>query len=114
MKPLIVCLGEKEWDLTGCEQLEQMLAPTLQHPNVIIDMTAVEFLDSSCLHKLVGMYNERVTQHGFLPARIVIAAPNIRKLFALVNLDRLWPIFHTLDEARADAGLDVIAAPSRV
>lgn len=39
-------------------------------PNVVIDMTAVQFMDSSCLRKLVHMYQERATGHGFSPARL--------------------------------------------
>lgn len=101
--PLMICLSEKEWDLANCEELEQLLAPALEHPNVIINMTAVQFMDSSCLHKLIGMHNERVEQRGLFPARLVIASPRTRKLFAIVNLDQLWPIFYTVDEARRDA-----------
>jgi anti-anti-sigma factor len=98
-EPLIIRLREEEWDLAVCEHLEQLLVPALEHPNVIIDMTAVRFLDSSCLHKLVHMYGERVTRRGFSPARLVVTSPNVRKLFAILNLDQVWRIFGTVDEA---------------
>lgn len=98
-EPLIIRLREEEWDLAVCEHLEQLLVPALEHPNVIIDMSAVRFLDSSCLHKLVHMYRERVIRRGFSPARLIVTSPNVRKLFTIVNLDQVWRIFGTLDEA---------------
>jgi anti-anti-sigma factor len=100
---LVISLIDEEWDLTNCERLEELLVPALDHPNVVIDMTAVQFMDSSCLHKLVHMYQERVTRGGLSPARFVIPSSNIRRLFAIVNLDQLWAIFETLDEACSDA-----------
>jgi anti-anti-sigma factor len=104
-RPLIVRLTDEDWDLTLCERLEQLLAPALEQPNVVIDMAAVQFMDSSCLNKLIHMHNERVTKRGFSPVRLVIASPNIRRLFAIANLDRLWPIFETVDEACKHAGI---------
>jgi anti-anti-sigma factor len=100
----MICLADEEWDLTNCERLEELLAPALRHSNVVIDMTAVQFMDSSRLHKLVHMYQERVTRNGFSPARLVIPSPSIRRLFAIV-LDQIWTVFGTLDKACGDASL---------
>jgi anti-anti-sigma factor len=105
-RPLVIRLQEPEWDLTTCDKLEEQLTPTLDWPNVIIDMSAVKFLDSSCLRKFFKMYQERVTTRGFEPARLVVNASNIRRLLAIVGFDELWPIFETREEALAAATAD--------
>jgi anti-anti-sigma factor len=108
---LIIRLAGEEWDLSTCEELEELLAPGMEHPTVVIDMTAVRYMDSSSLRKLVQMYQKRVNRAGFSCARLVISSPNIRRLFAIVNLDEIWPIFETLEEACSDASISNDPAP---
>ena len=96
---MVVTLPGDEWDLTARESLAELLAPALEHPNVVIDMTAVQYIDSSCLNVLIHMYHQRVSERGFSAARLVIASPNVRRLFAIVDLDKLWRIYGTLGEA---------------
>jgi anti-anti-sigma factor len=99
LRPLVITLREPEWDLTACDELEKHLAPAFSHPNVVIDMSAVTFIDSSCLRTLALMRQKRVTEGGFGPVRLVIEDSNIRRLFSVVGFDKLWPIFETLKEA---------------
>lgn len=101
--PLIVHLRDAEWDISSKDALRDVLAPALEHPSVILDMTAVTFIDSTCLGELVRMYKTRTKEHGFEPARLAIASPRVRHLFGIVEFDRLWPIFETLEEAIAHA-----------
>ncbi|MGA8535253.1 MAG: STAS domain-containing protein [Candidatus Tumulicola sp.] len=99
-QPLVIRLEEPEWDVSTCERLEQRLAPAIDHADVVVlEMSAVRFMDSTCLGKLVRMYRLRVTGRMFEPTRLVVASPQIRHLFALVKFDELFPIFDTLDEA---------------
>lgn len=63
--PHIIRLAEPEWDIASCDLLYRILAPALTQPDVIIDMSAVTYLDSSCLSKLIKLYVERVTKNGF-------------------------------------------------
>ncbi len=96
---MIVRLRQAEWDLTTCERLAELLAPAFDQPDVVVDMTDVEYIDSTCLQKLVDMHRERVDVRSFAPARLAIPSPNVRKLLSVVKLDQLWPIFETLPEA---------------
>jgi anti-anti-sigma factor len=97
--PHIIRLAEPEWDIASCDLLYRILAPALTQPDVIIDMSAVTYLDSSCLSKLIKLYVERVTKNGFPPSRMVITSPHIMRLFKITELDRLWSIHPTVAEA---------------
>jgi anti-anti-sigma factor len=96
---LIIRLEDDEWDFSACERLEDLLRPAYARPRVVIDMTAVTYLDSSCLQQFVNMNKERVTNRQFAAAHLVIPSANIRRLFAMVGLDKVWPIFEDLSDA---------------
>jgi anti-anti-sigma regulatory factor len=112
-RPLVIRLLDAEWDLTTCDRLEAELLPTLDRPNVIIDMSRVTFLDSSCLRKLFKMHQERVITRGFEPASLIVTASNIRRLLAIVGFDEHWPVFETPEKALA-AAADVVRKKSAV
>jgi anti-anti-sigma factor len=96
---LVIELESPEWDISLKDELELALAPALKHPRVVIDLSAVTYMDSTCLGKLAVINQKRVLKHGFAHARLVITSPNIEKLFRTVKFDKIWPIFGSLDEA---------------
>ena len=100
--PLVITIDEREWDLAASEQFAQLLAPACDRPNVIIDMSRVEYIDSSCLGKLAALRKAR--KPSAPQARLVVASPNVLRVLKIVGFDRLWPIFSSLDEALLDAG----------
>ncbi len=65
--PHIIRLAEPEWDIASCDLLYRILAPALTQPDVIIDMSAVTYLDSSCLSKLIKLYVEARDQKRLRP-----------------------------------------------
>ncbi len=89
---------EGEWDLARADELERLLQPTYDFPNVILDMTNSTYADSTCLGRLIRMRAHR-RENGFEPACIVLPSPQLRKLFDLVGFDRIWPLYDTLEEA---------------
>jgi anti-anti-sigma factor len=100
-RPLVVRLQDAEWDLSTCEKLRFLLIAATNQPRVVIDLSAVTFMDATCLGKLAGMQRERLGKAGLLPAALVVAYPPLRRLFTLVGFEHVWPIFSTLDEALA-------------
>lgn len=98
--PLVISLKKPEWDVVFAAELERLLEPSYFHPDVIIDMSKVRFIDSTCLGKLVKMRKERRTR-GFAAERIVLPNENIRRVFALVRFDEIWPLYRNLTEAIA-------------
>lgn len=110
--PTILTLAAEEWDIESADALASLLAPAADHRDVIVDLSAVSYIDSTCLGKFVGMRAKRGAR-GFEPAKLVIASPRIRRLFAIVKFDEIWPIYATLHEAlRADTGESAIAPAS--
>ncbi|HKU67741.1 MAG TPA: STAS domain-containing protein [Candidatus Baltobacteraceae bacterium] len=97
--PLVVTLTG-EFDIYNVDALGALLAPTYEHPDVVVDMSEVRYLDSTALTVFIRMRKRRMIAN-FQPARMVGLNPNIRRLFALTRLDVVWPIYETLDEALA-------------
>jgi anti-sigma B factor antagonist len=65
---------------------------------VIVDLTAVEFLDSSGLGALAAARNHAATTAAALA--IVCSNPNLLKLFRITGMDRVLTIHPDLDAAR--------------
>lgn len=64
---------------------------------VIIDMARVDFVDSSGLGSLVGAL-KLVNNHGG-DIKIVSPRPEVRTIFELTRLHRIFDMFETLDIA---------------
>lgn len=67
-------------------------------PMLVIDLSEVSLLDSTGLGVLLKC-NERT---GGGRVRLVAPSPQLRKVFAIVALDQVLPIFATLTEALAE------------
>jgi anti-anti-sigma factor len=100
--PVLVRLESSDWDIASRDKLAKILEPAAAYPNVILDLSAVRFMDSTCLGRLAHMEQER-QRAGLASARLVIASENIRRLFKVVAFDRIWPIFNSVDEALSQA-----------
>jgi anti-anti-sigma factor len=76
-----------ELDLAGIDELEQVFAEACEPGRPLtIDLTGLEFIDSSGLRVLLGVHNAAARQ-GF--AYTVIAGPpQVHRAFALCGLDR--------------------------
>jgi anti-sigma B factor antagonist len=68
--------------------------------DVVVDMTKVEFLDSTGLGVLVGGL-KRVRSHDGSLA-LVCSQERILKIFRITGLTKVFPIYDTLDEALQD------------
>jgi anti-anti-sigma factor len=95
---LIVTLSRAEYDIYSCEDFALELQETYDRQTVIVDMSAVTYLDSTCLGKLARMRSERAAR-GYAPAHLVVTAENIKRLFKIVHFDELWPLYDSLEEA---------------
>ena len=65
---------------------------------VIVNMDGVGFIDSSGLGVLVGALR-RVREAGG-DLRVVCGRDNVVKIFRITGLDRVFPMFTSLDQAR--------------
>lgn len=96
--PFIVTLDAPEWDLASCGELAKLLEPAREPAAALVDLSRVDFIDSTCLGKIAALQGKRMAG-GLAPAALVVATPQVRRLFAIVQFDRLWPIFESLDDA---------------
>jgi anti-sigma B factor antagonist len=64
---------------------------------LVIDLTAVRFIDSSGLGALVSGFKNASAREGSL--KLCCLQPQVRSMFELTRLHRVFEIFSTLEEA---------------
>jgi len=91
-----------EIDVYTAPVLREELAALIdaEHTQIVVDLTAVPFMDSTGLGVLVGALKKVKTLGGDL--RLVIDQEKVLKVFRITALTQVFPIFATLDEALAD------------
>ena len=77
------------------EQLHGLVASGT--PRIVVDLDAVDFLDSTGLGVLVGAL-KRVRANGGELA-LVCTSPRIRKVFEVTGLTKVFALYDTVDEA---------------
>lgn len=70
--------------------------------NLVLDLSGVEFLDSTGLGVLVGALNRVRAQDGSLA--LVLTQERILKVFEITGLRKVFPIHATVAEAVGSAG----------
>lgn len=88
-------------------EIDVYTAPTLRErlvelsdagtSNIVVDLTAVEFLDSTGLGVLVGGLKRAKSAGGTL--RLVCSTERILKIFRITGLQEVFHIASTIDEA---------------
>ena len=98
-KDACVVLVTGEVDVYTSPSLKSALMAAAEEdcPTVIADMSGVDFIDSSGLGVLVGALRRAREAGGEL--RVVCDKENIVKIFRITGLDRVFPMFSTLDQA---------------
>jgi anti-sigma B factor antagonist len=88
-----------EVDVYTAPKLRERLVELVSdgHHQLIVDMTKVEFLDSTGLGVLVGGL-KRVRSHDGSLA-LVCNQERILKIFRITGLTKVFPIYDSLDEA---------------
>ena len=66
--------------------------------DLVVDLTQLEFLDSTGLGALIGAHR-RATEHGGT-FRLIVSDGPIARLLNITGLIRVFAVYHTLDEAR--------------
>jgi anti-sigma B factor antagonist len=89
-----------EIDVYTAPRLKEELVSVVESgcPNVIVDMEKVGFIDSSGLGVLVSALRRARERDGVV--RIVCTRDNILKIFRITGLDKVFPIFADMDEAK--------------
>ena len=69
------------------------------YKKIVLNFTNVGFLSSAALGKLIMLYKKVAVRDGSL--KLCCIAPDIRELFTMMNLDRIFTICGTEGEAIA-------------
>lgn len=88
-----------EVDVYTAPKLREKLVALVSegHHDIIVDMTKVDFLDSTGLGVLVGGLKRVLSHDGSLA--LVCDQERILKIFRITGLTKVFPIHSTLDEA---------------
>lgn len=93
-----------EVDLGTAPELREKLFELVAdgHRGIVIDLTATEFMDSTGLGALVAGLKRLRAHQGDM--RLVCTTARIRKVFEITHVDRVIPMFDSVDAACADLG----------
>jgi anti-sigma B factor antagonist len=99
--PWMVVAVSGEVDVATAPRLrEQLIAlVTDGHYRIVVDLDAVEFIDSTGLGVLVGALKRVRTLDGDMA--LVCNYPRIRKGFEITGLTRVFPMYPSVEEAVA-------------
>jgi anti-sigma B factor antagonist len=68
--------------------------------NLIVDLTQLEFLDSTGLGVLIGAHR-RAAEHGG-SFRLIVSDGSIARLLNITGLIAVFAVYHSMDDARND------------
>jgi anti-anti-sigma factor len=106
-----VVAAPEEIDITNAGLLRAALLAA--RPNgsrtVVVDMSGTHFCDSSGLNVLVRAHQR--AQAGGGEVRLVVSGESVLRIFAVTGIDRVIPIFATLDDALSGPLARVPAPP---
>jgi anti-sigma B factor antagonist len=100
--PWTVLTVAGELDVAGAPELRQHVMTSVRKGGhrLVIDLTGVDFIDSFGLGVLVGALKRVRLLDGDL--LLVVPEPRVRRVFEICDLDRVFTLFHTLDQAIGD------------
>lgn len=89
-----------EVDVYTAPQLKEKIVQHIESGcvNILVDLEHVGFIDSSGLGVLVGALRRAKERSGVI--RLICTRENILKIFRITGLDKVFPIFETVEEAR--------------
>ena len=92
-----------ELDVVGGPELRQHVMAQLSEgsSHLVLDLSGVDFIDSFGLGVVVGALKRTRLLDGDL--RVVVPAPRIRRVFEVCDLDRVFKLHKTVQEAVSTA-----------
>jgi len=98
MDVAVVDLREKALDASNSEKLKKGMADTLESYNkVVIDMSRVEFVDSSGCGALLSCLRQLGDRGGDL--KLCGVQKNVERLFELVRMNRIIDVYPSKEDA---------------
>lgn len=99
----VVTIANEQLDSSNTGAFKTQIQAVIDsNKNVIFDMSAVRFVDSSGLGAILAFLRRLHDMGGDL--KLVGLTKPVRMLFELVRMHRIFEIFHTADEAVSSFG----------
>ena len=100
---LFIITAKGEIDVWTAEALRQSLHDLQAdgHPQVLVDLTGVPFVDSTGIGVLVGGLKRAREAGGSL--HLVVDSPGVLKVLRITSLDQVFPVHETLAAAMTAA-----------
>lgn len=94
-----VLVGTGRLNMVRAPKLREVVAEVVAagHHHLVLDMTGIEFVDSSGLGALVGCLKAARQAGGDL--RIANAGPQVRMVLELTGMDRVFTPYGSVDQA---------------
>ena len=89
-------------DLHAAPELRERLRGAIDDgaTTLVVDLSETSFLDSTSLGVLLGAMKRLREQDGQI--RLVVPRPEVRRIFEITLLDRIFPLHETQEEALAE------------
>ena len=97
MDPVIITL-RGEYDLSRQSELRGTLEPFYHDTYVVLDLTGVSYVDSTCICEFIRLRQTRAAA-GLRPACFVVNDRRFGRLFHFLGLDEIFTVVHSLEEA---------------
>jgi anti-anti-sigma factor len=94
--PTVIALAG-EWDIYRRDELRQILGASYDERDVVLDMSAVTYADSTLLSELVLMRKHRLTND--LPRVALVPSKPFERILTITGMKELWPCFSTAESA---------------
>jgi len=96
--PITLTFNE-DLDLAYRPELRAALQRVVEAPAVVLDLSAVPYMDSTAIAELIIFYKQRDCR-----GVSIVVSPSIDKLLSISGLNRLFATYDSLAEALAGAG----------
>jgi anti-sigma B factor antagonist len=97
----VILVLQGDADLHGAPELRDRLAEAISNgaEHIVVDLSSVSFIDSMALGVLLGARHRLRRVDGDL--RLVVVSSDLRRIFELSLLDRVFPLDRTRNDALA-------------
>ncbi|GAA0928119.1 anti-sigma F factor antagonist [Kribbella koreensis] len=108
---LVVVELAGDLDMETTPALTAELKAVLGARPVVVELSGVEFMDSSGIGVLLGAHREAAAEGGAL--LLVAASPRLQKIFKITHLHKVFALHETMESAVAslESPLEIEGAP---
>jgi anti-anti-sigma factor len=96
----VVVLPAAEYDLAVKDELLQLIRTAANADVGIIDLSNVTYMDSTALSCFAVLQKAMSAHGGFVV--FANAGRAVKKLFMVAGFDKVYPMYHSVAEAKAD------------